>query len=188
MIGRRESRLFGSLVAVLVLGGTGIASCGAGRHSPRVAGGGAIHRAQKLDCALRAPRAESCLGDPSSTCRADSDCTAKPGGWCEGPPPMLSGPCACSYGCVRDSDCVSGRICECDEVGGRCIPAACTSDADCRGGLCLKSRSSDCYGSDLEFYACETAGDECLWHDDCAAGDACVLARCGRTCQKMTCI
>src|SRR3954471_15457625 len=69
---------------------------------------------------------------PSSdkpACLVDSDCTAKPHGFCSFDlPPVTT---ACRYGCIVDGECASGEICLCDDPVGHCAIASCKTDADC---------------------------------------------------------
>lgn len=86
---------------------------------------------------------------------------------------------ACTHECTRDSDCPEGSLCVCaagivtddgGRVGGtswgpnRCIPAACTSAADCGGWACGVSHG-DC-GWASGFY-CYSSRDECSSDMDC---------------------
>ena len=78
--------------------------------------------------------------------------------------------CGCVYGCVRDSDCDTGQICECgDPIGipgppcahGRACPAGslCAS-ADLAWGGCA-------YSPPPRGYQCQTQADACLTNLDC---------------------
>jgi hypothetical protein len=158
--------------------GTGFVECG---------DSGVLHRAGAVACPVRLPRASSaCTGrgvglDAGSACATDSDCTAKPLGTCN----LGSGHfpvCGCSYGCVHDSDCAAGEICQCGDPVGACITASCNLDTQCpAGSLCASSPVGwgGCSWDPLPVaYACESAGDMCLTNADCtdAGNPACGLS------------
>jgi hypothetical protein len=159
--------------------GTGFVECG---------DSGVLHRAEAVACPVRLPRANSaCTGlgsvvfDAGSACATDSDCTAKPLGTCN----LGSGHfpvCGCSYGCVHDSDCAAGAICQCGDPVGTCVTASCNLDTQCpAGSLCAGSPSGwgGCSWDPLAVvYACESAGDTCLTNADCtdAGNPACGLS------------
>ena len=157
--------------------GTGFVECG---------DSGVLHRAETVACPVRLPRASSActshaLGDAGSECTMDSDCTAKALGTCN----LGSGhfpACGCSYGCVHDSDCASGQICQCGDPVGTCVSASCNLDSQCpAGSLCAGSPSGwgGCSWDPLPVvYACESAQDSCLTNADCtdAGNPACGLS------------
>jgi hypothetical protein len=125
-------------------------------------GDGFVHRVAAVTCDQPAP-SDTCDASDSA-CATAADCTARPYGACvtsaeEG------GACACTYGCASDADCDDGRICACAGVGGAtapsCIPALCTTSADCTG-LCGLSRVSDPCGGAVDMrLACLDETSEC---------------------------
>jgi len=128
-------------------------------------GGGWIHRSRVAECPSALPRSEPIAGLDGETCD-DASC-AGPHGYCinvggVGPSTF------CAQGCVRDDECGAGQICFCDNPVGRCVPAACTSDADCPGSLCVGTPNrAPCGGPPTMVFACAQAGDECLAGSDC---------------------
>ncbi len=159
---------------------TGLVACDYDLH--------AFHRTAQVDCQSDLPRPSFlCYPTASSTCKGDSDCTARPNGYC-GSSNDFSNSCTdCIYACVRDSDCAAGEICLCVSPIAQCVPAGCATDQDCGGLLCLSyPTASDC--SALAF-ACQTPADECVTHNDCANGASCVVEADGhRACGDSTCL
>lgn len=98
-------------------------------------------------------------------CSRDADCTDKPYGWC-GYGQANGG--FCNYGCVSDSDCGSGRLCECAEPVGRCVRAECATDAACGPNLMCKGYDAS-GGCDQVTYSCQTPADTCGSDLDCSA-------------------
>jgi hypothetical protein len=155
---------------------TGFASCE----------GGVWHRPAIHSCPTRLPRTLLCGFAPveggtlNGSCRADSDCTTKPKGYCGVTSANAS--CHCDYGCTEDADCGAGYICQCGDPLGKCLPATCKSDAECPGLLCLRSRDKSCG----ETYACQAATDLCTSNSDCKAPlAACTIENGLRTCQAI---
>jgi hypothetical protein len=115
-----------------------------------------------------------------TTCERDSDCTMGNNGRCL-PQSRINGT-YCSYdACTTDTDCPSGQLCECGQVGfppqyGRtantCIQSNCRVDADCAGGSGFCSPTFD-YGcgsySGIVGYYCHTSNDDCTSDDECNA-------------------
>ncbi len=164
----------------VVAGGqsTGLVECG---------DSGVLHRADDVACPVLLPRATGpCAGrginpDAGQDCTNDSDCTAKSLGTCN----LGSGhfpTCGCSYGCVHDSDCAPGELCQCGAPVGACVPASCHLDSQCpAGSLCASSPLGwgGCSWDPLpSVYACESAADTCLTNLDCkdAQSPACGMS------------
>lgn len=133
------------------------------------------HRTRVADCPSLAPRAGVQCGngggkDAGQECGVDSDCTAKPNGICR----ASSGGavfCGCAYGCVRDSDCPAGDLCECAAPVGFCARAKCTTDGNC-GPSSLCASAVDGFGGcggNANIYVCQTVQDRCTVRTDCAA-------------------
>ena len=149
------------------------------------------HRAAAAACADPAadPRAATCAsasgGDEAPTCAANSDCA--PDQVCLGETFHVA-TCKCfGAGCLSDSDCGAGRVCQCGVMtagttcfqfggacGHRCVPAGCQTDADCgAGGLCVATRDS--CGA-IERYVCnDPLTDVCTVDAECADGQHCVF-------------
>jgi hypothetical protein len=115
----------------------------------------------------QAPSPSSWGGEP---CTADAECTGKPHGYCApsygvGPVPSTN---QCHYGCLTDTDCGTGYLCECGDPVGHCLPATCQTDADCPGELlCAAWSSANICGTVGESFSCQTAEDECNSAADC---------------------
>lgn len=152
--------------------------------------GGSVHRSARMDCPSVVPRAAACQPYVSydagigGGCTHDSDCTAQANGYCV---PGIQFPgCVCDYGCIRDSDCAQGQICECGNPAGKCVSATCTSDQDCGQGLCLSYEAMP--GCGMTAFACQKPGDTCVSNADCTAqGGMCGLASGLHVCQPISC-
>jgi hypothetical protein len=157
---------------------TGLVECG---------DSGVLHRIDAVACPVLLPRATGpCTGrgtnpDAGQECTNDSDCTARPLGTCN----LGSGhfpTCGCSYGCVHDSDCATGELCQCGAPVGACLPASCHIDSQCpEGSLCASSPLGwgGCSWDPLSrVYACESTADTCLTDLDCkdAQSPACGMS------------
>jgi hypothetical protein len=68
---------------------------------------------------------------------------------------------------VQDGDCETGNICYCGEPVGRCVPANCTTDADCEAGFNCAGYDSD-PGCFSVTFACQMTSDSCAATADCA--------------------
>jgi hypothetical protein len=156
-------------------------------------GGGWKHRPHANECPSSAPRADPI--PPSSNpeldeCTNDSECTAKPYGYCNGPNSTeLALPVnGCFYGCRLDSDCPNGALCECGTPVGTCIAATCRVDEDCGPGLLCGSYVSD-PGCDFPAYACQLTSDVCAVNTDCPDGESCTILERGggRVCSIASC-
>lgn len=136
-------------------------------------GNGLAHRATNgVACESELPRPD----DPASAakrsegeCKSDTECTEKAYGHCAD----VSGPGGipsyhCQYGCVSDSDCDDGQLCNCYSPIGLCVPSDCTQDSDCEDGmLCAEAYTKDSGCGVSLSYRCQHADDECVVHDDC---------------------
>ncbi len=97
-------------------------------------------------------------------CKTDLDCSKTKGGHCETSQGGMAG-CFCQPSCQTDADCGAAEVCLCGPVFGKCVPATCTSDADCPVGLCgTFTTNPGCGGPAL---ACQTAEDECGGDKQC---------------------
>ncbi len=138
---------------------TGFATCANGLR----------HRPEAQTCPY-APRPKQDYKSPGGTdlpgeCKQDTDCRQKPNGSCEVVLPIYE--LACVYGCAKDSDCGRKEICECQSPAGRCVPATCRTDRDCKNGAACGMYPSD-PGCFLEVaYACQTPLDECASFEQC---------------------
>lgn len=155
---------------------------------------GSKRRYEVLDC----PTEKTTDMNPCQPgCMADGECTDQPLGYCA-QAHMLAGYCGCFYGCQKDADCGAGSICECGVVVGRCVPASCTTNADCAPGFgCVATREGNagpaCTDpSETTSYACQSAADLCHGDADCPADGiddgACFLVgdhrECGTVCAQ----
>lgn len=125
-------------------------------------------------------------------CTSDVDCSERANGYCL--LPTFSGADLptnrCVYGCVRDADCDSSQaICECWGTIGTCVPAQCTSDADCGEGLLCASydASPDCGDTT---YACQSRLDACASDEDCSNFRSCTIpmGKSARACEEQICV
>jgi Cys-rich repeat protein len=115
---------------------TGYATCGV-----------ITHRVLRRDCPSRLPHpVDPAPPGPSVECQRDGDCTAHPHGHCEatGLLDFIAGR-TCFYGCVSDTECGTGKICECGSLIGACVPSSCQTDRDCASGqLCASGNRAGC--------------------------------------------
>jgi hypothetical protein len=132
---------------------------------------GTFHRRAIATCGSGVPRNTQCEkqgSDLGPKCTTDSDCPA-PYGHCDRTLQFTYiYQCECATGCIQDSDCGAGQICECGDPVGRCIEAECRSDADCGGKACELLRAGMC--GLAEQYRCATAQDECSSSQQCTKG------------------
>ncbi|HTM44396.1 MAG TPA: ferritin-like domain-containing protein [Polyangiaceae bacterium] len=138
---------------------------------------GLVHRAQATECPNPLPR-DTVLTPPAADagaivqCHQDSDCTDAPHGYCEmqgAPPgPVIFVPGTfCGYGCVNDSECPEGSLCECGSPVGQCVQAQCKTDADCAcDATCMRMETDNGCGIQVQ-YVCQTATDQCVSSADC---------------------
>ena len=125
------------------------------------------------------------FSDESSQCRADSDCTQRPLGYCA---PSYAAPVgssiSCKYGCLTDDDCAAGAFCECGEPVGHCVSATCRSDGDCAAGMkCADWFNGDTCANFTRRYSCQTSEDECLSGTDCGEDGICDASSGVRRCE-----
>lgn len=123
-------------------------------------------------------------------CDADADCTDGPHGRCvDAPWGRGAEPCICRYGCASDADCGAGEICLCPGVvdgSSHCVPAGCTTGADCASGACLVNSTSDSCMEYPEVACLDPGRDECRSHADCG-GDGRPGPNCIRSDDLWTC-
>lgn len=155
------------------------------------------HRSRAIECPSALPRAGE--REPGTwgihgiedECSKDTDCSGTHP-YCESTTSIeLAGFAnVCRDGCVTDSECGSGQICECGDPVGHCVRALCREDGDCApGSLCVGTDTSKGCGTDTG-YACAVAADSCLSDQDCAGsnGKTCQWNDDGtRSCQVQTC-
>jgi len=117
-------------------------------------------------------------------CKADAECTEQPYGYCA--PAFYGGPIGydvvCQYGCVQDSDCGAGSLCECGDPVGHWVRAECQSDAECDGDNKCGAWFSQVVCSGGQAYSCQTPEDECNTTRDCATGSDCLSKAGTRQC------
>jgi hypothetical protein len=117
----------------------------------------------------------------------DSACTASSHGYCDAVG-VLNPICECVYGCVRDAECGASEICLCGSAIGKCVHAACATDADCNpGSQCLSYEHPDGCNGTIEF-ACSTPADECLSEKDCPTPTGVIPQVCGHDGTKRICV
>ncbi|HKO93857.1 MAG TPA: ferritin-like domain-containing protein [Polyangiaceae bacterium] len=155
---------------------------------------GLVHRPVVGECTSRLPRAQgidpavirssypgyvpgSGVGSPGVDrpfCERDSDCTEAPHGHCE-QGGYAQAALSCVYGCVVDSDCNEGNVCDCGAGPvGSCVHSLCSSDADCEGdALCAKVESAP--GCSQQVLACQTSRDTCATDADCGEEQNCSI-------------
>ena len=158
---------------------------------------GLVHRPVVGECRSQLPRAQgidpaviqrgypgyvagSAMGGSPSfdrpTCEHDSDCTDQPYGHCE-PGGAEQTAVICEYGCIVDSDCHDGYVCQCDGGPiGSCVPSSCSTDADCAGDA-LCAGYTDYPGCDFPAVACQTSRDTCATRADCGERQECTMDR-----------
>lgn len=130
------------------------------------------HRESQRACVSKVPRAAAVPHQTAGACDFDADCTEKPYGWCSNVSQV--GNTYCEYGCVQDSDCASGELCDCGDPVGRCVPANCVVDADCQDGFLCRSYDSS-GGCGMTVYQCQSPADACGTDADCTSS---TLAQC----------
>jgi hypothetical protein len=123
-------------------------------------------------------------------CATDADCTELPHGFCQVGYSDGFPYCECSYGCTTDAECGAGKICLCGGAIGKCVPATCTSDADCASGLCASYNDySIDYNCGMTRFACQSLADECASHLDCPGeGLLCLYQNGRRVCGDEDCV
>jgi hypothetical protein len=179
-------------------GGAGNAAC----QDPVALGGGwerckngLLHRPTPGKCEYTPRAAAIPATGAADQCTKDSQCTAKPNGYCAF---VSAGNTArqsanfCLYGCLSDSDCDPGNVCQCGDGAGAGVCSfntpSCKSDADCAGALCTNYDAAP--GCMSETFACQTPADKCEADSDCPAsgnGAICTLSGTHRACSPITC-
>ncbi|MCA9548177.1 MAG: ferritin-like domain-containing protein, partial [Myxococcales bacterium] len=82
--------------------------------------------------------------------------------------------CGCVYSCETDADCGEGRVCLTHGVVDTwtsysvCIPAECTTNADCASEECALTAFNDGCGPDARL-TCREADDACRLDDECVS-------------------
>jgi hypothetical protein len=147
--------------------------------------GGWKHRRATAACESALPRSEPLEPLGEDTCTEDADCTDAANGYCAPSEGNALPGNHCLYGCVQDSDCESGFICECGPLIGQCIAANCTTDADCDAGM-LCASYSPLPGCPMIGYACQSPDDQCTSDADCA-GETCTVVGDHRECSGVSC-
>lgn len=176
---------------VVIGDGDGDGSFPACTNPRRLSGGfvhcdeGYTHRTAVDVCESEVPREEA-IGDPETClnencCVYDADCTG-PNQFCQ--LETFEGVSSfCATGCLQDSDCTSGMICECGSPMGRCVTAECQADDDCAGDArCADWAVDDGCGAWTR-YSCQTRDDECASDFDCLEGEECDGSTGVRLCQ-----
>lgn len=149
--------------------------------------GGWLHRPSAGTCPSFLPRATANTSGFEGECTQDSDCTAKPNGYCtvESSGDAPAGARNCQYGCTQDSECGPNGMCACEYPVGHCVVADCKVDADCASGLCvgIATQGGGCGPSHLEF-ACHRSEDACPATASCLQGQGqeCQITTDGRRC------
>lgn len=151
--------------------------------------GGWRHRAKNVECPSRLPRATVLPPSPqpaSDACTRDTDCPDV-NAYCSPSLGQLSSN-FCFPGCVRDSDCGEGNICQCGEFIGACVKASCVDDASCGDGVLCASYTY-LPGCDMPAFACQAAGDRCASDAHCTTLERCTLNEQGfRVCAPLHCV
>jgi hypothetical protein len=159
---------------------------------------GARRRRAAVECPASVTAATSpCRPDSGpADCTSDADCTMQPHGYCA-TAHELTAYCGCYYGCRQDSDCAAGSICDCGDFIGQCVPATCTTNADCGPGLDCRATFAATAGASCTdvnqtrptSYACQTAADQCHGSKECsdagASQGACLLDGARRACGQL---
>jgi hypothetical protein len=133
---------------------------------------GGLHRTEPGKCQSKLPRAGAIppTKPDLDECTKDSECTAKPNGFCDVLPSgfvPVEPHNICAYGCLQDSDCSDGAVCLCGDFIGSCETApSCKSDEDCTGGA-LCTQYDSCPGVPVSSFACQTPNDQCQTNVDC---------------------
>jgi hypothetical protein len=131
------------------------------------------------ECAIRCPLMlfDDCgAGAPVPCCRANSDCSDKPGGECIPNAMYHCGPgrpqgSQCYYGCQSDADCTVAPHGVCDAGYPRtCHYGPCRTNADCtqrEGGTCVLGVEGQDPSCQTPVVYCRYSGDPCGVNGDC---------------------
>lgn len=139
---------------------------------------GEVHRASVGQCPTSAPRSERIVAAPEECewcCEYDSDCPGEKH-YCvvaTGDFPFNGVNSHCLSGCLTDSDCESGQICECGAIMGACVQAECATDGDCPGEMRCTAWLQDQGCGVRTTYSCQTPADQCASAQDCSATQEC---------------
>jgi hypothetical protein len=141
------------------------------------------HRPVGVTCGLPlgaagAPGEGGAAGAPGNpACTTDADCSSLRLGYCDYPQSFgLPALPSCQSGCLKDEDCGSGAVCDCNGTahGGNCVIARCQTDAQCGSGLLCATVSQICGPAT---FACQLPQDTCNSSADCGGGSSqCSLA------------
>lgn len=167
-----------------------------------------IHRPSEGKCSYRPRTIMFSSGSPMDECHQDSDCTAKPNGYCFEHSAFEGLITSCGYGCLEDKDCAENQICVCaqasisdftgpiwsDMPAGTCYDTGgCKSDADCTSGEKCSPYDTTPGCFELKF-GCETPADSCHVASDCPAtpdeiqGAYCMFDGSKRSCAAANCV
>jgi hypothetical protein len=147
-------------------------------------GHGFVHRPSVAECPANLPTrptgpSPGIVDGGLETCLVDADCDAWSYGRCGNTPDItFSPPYYCVYGCVRDEDCGTGRICACGPLVGTCIQATCTRDSECGQDVCGQVTLPGPCGPVPDHFECRVAGTECAIASDCGQGETCQAGSC----------
>jgi hypothetical protein len=132
-----------------------------------------------VDKALYEDDLPACAAEPEDAgCHEHADCTEAAEGRCVGLINEFVNYCDCTYLCSLDSDCGADEICLAPEANGtryrwpRCVPATCTTGADCASGECGVAGSQ--YQSEVHYaLACRNGPevDACRTDEFCRQSD-----------------
>lgn len=150
---------------------------------------GMLQRVERASCPSRIPEQHEAARDAGAArtdggadtpsgypaeCEQDSDCRVRAYGYCS---EDEYGYPACGYGCTVDEDCGEGGACLCEDPVGRCVSAACNTDADCTNDAkCTAIFDWDCsYNVVVRGFECQRAADACGGPGDCEGENAACL-------------
>lgn len=160
-------------------------------------GSSAVHRPAAVACPL--PEHDSSLsggeggaagapGAPGTLpCAEDADCAS--GDYCV----ITQASGFCIHPCTDDASCPTDTVCVCNQYvralgetpleAGLCVPADCTTDADCAPGFACAAPLHDGIGCPQapSRFACQTPSDQCSGMTDCPRDEIC-SATSPRTC------
>lgn len=124
-----------------------------------------------------APEVDAVEEDDGLGCESDADCD---GGVCA--KRLLYTRCY-YHGCNADSDCGAGMRCACSNGMNACVPADCTTDADCPGGECRLDYG--CFAA--QGFRCTSPADTCQEDDECSMSGRCEHSAGRFQCQRDQC-
>ncbi|MCB9741568.1 MAG: ferritin-like domain-containing protein [Alphaproteobacteria bacterium] len=137
---------------------------------------GTINRAQAVPTVGDIDDARCAGTEDYADCSSDADCTSGAYGACVTGTlePGSETFCGCVYSCETDADCGEGRVCLTHGVVDTwtsysvCIPAECTTNADCASEECALTAFNDGCGPDARL-TCREADDACRLDDECVS-------------------